>query len=228
MPRTLLISICWTILSINSLFADSDSLLVEAESFQDHGSWKLDTQFIDIMGSPYLLAHGLGTPCQNAIETLQFPSTGIYHVWVRTKDWVSTWDAKGQPGRFQVKINGNPLKETFGTKGKEWFWHYGGEVALPETQAKIELKDLTGFEGRCDAIYFSKNKNDVPPSSNNILNQWRKEKLGLPDQPVLKDKYDLVVIGGGYSGIGSAISAARMGCSCAHSKSTGARWQWQQ
>ena len=38
------------------------SVLVEAESFSDHGGWKLDTQFIDEMGSPYLLAHGLGRP----------------------------------------------------------------------------------------------------------------------------------------------------------------------
>ncbi|MCX7826698.1 MAG: hypothetical protein N2689_14240, partial [Verrucomicrobiae bacterium] len=36
----------------------ADTVLVEAESFKDHGGWSLDTQFVDIMGSPYLLAHG--------------------------------------------------------------------------------------------------------------------------------------------------------------------------
>ncbi|MDF1745205.1 MAG: hypothetical protein P1V19_16010 [Gimesia sp.] len=37
----------------------TDGVLVEAESFNQQGGWKLDTQFINIMGSPYLLAHGL-------------------------------------------------------------------------------------------------------------------------------------------------------------------------
>ena len=37
-------------------------LLVEVEGFASHGGWQLDTQFIQQMGSPYLLAHGLGKP----------------------------------------------------------------------------------------------------------------------------------------------------------------------
>lgn len=35
-------------------------ILVEAESFADRGGWKLDTQFIHEMGSPYLLASLVG------------------------------------------------------------------------------------------------------------------------------------------------------------------------
>jgi pyruvate/2-oxoglutarate dehydrogenase complex dihydrolipoamide dehydrogenase (E3) component len=38
--------------------------------------------------------------------------------------------------------------------------------------------------------------------------------LGLPEKSGEKD-YDLVVIGGGYSGMGAAISGARMGCKVA-------------
>ena len=44
------------------------TVLVEAESFAEHGGWSLDTQFIREMGSPYLLAHGLGkreAPCRS-------------------------------------------------------------------------------------------------------------------------------------------------------------------
>ena len=37
-------------------------MLVEAEAFEDLGGWTLDTQFTFEMGSPYLLAHGLGRP----------------------------------------------------------------------------------------------------------------------------------------------------------------------
>ena len=48
----------------------SETVLVEAEAFSTHGGWKLDTQFIDLMGSPYLMAHGLGIPVENAETTV--------------------------------------------------------------------------------------------------------------------------------------------------------------
>ena len=47
---------------------------IEAESFTNPGGWVLDTQFIDIMGSPYLMAHGMGKPVKDAeteIELLE-------------------------------------------------------------------------------------------------------------------------------------------------------------
>ena len=71
----------------------ADQVLVEAESFADHGGWVLDTQFITTMGSPYLLAHGLGRPVQDAVTQVAFPSAGTYRVFVRTKDWVAPWKA---------------------------------------------------------------------------------------------------------------------------------------
>src|SRR4029079_12127800 len=39
--------------------------------------------------------------------------------------------------------------------------------------------------------------------------------LGLPEKPVEAGEFDLVVVGGGYAGMGSAISAARLGCKVA-------------
>ena len=91
-------------------------LLVEAESFAERGGWKLDTQFITEMGSPYLLAHGLGTPVKNAATEVTFPAKGTYRVFARTKDWVARWNAPGQPGRFQVLVDGKALSETFGDR----------------------------------------------------------------------------------------------------------------
>ncbi|HID22726.1 MAG TPA: FAD-dependent oxidoreductase, partial [Planctomycetaceae bacterium] len=192
--------------------AAGESLLIEAESFRDHGGWKLDTQFVDIMGSPYLLAHGLGRPVADAVTEITVPRPGTYRVFVRTKDWVARWKAPGQPGRFQLLINGKPLPETFGTKGAEWFWHDGGTVELTDTQVTLRLHDLTGFDGRCDAILLTTDRDFVPPNDTEVLPRWRRELLGLPEKPVEKTGYDLVVIGGGYSGLGAAISAARMGC----------------
>ena len=62
-------------------------LLVEAENFNTKGGWVVDQQFMDLMGSPYLLAHGLGTPVDDAVTEVTFPEKGTYHVYVRTYNW---------------------------------------------------------------------------------------------------------------------------------------------
>lgn len=192
----------------------AESLLIEAESFQQHGGWKLDTQFISEMGSPYLLAHGLGSPVDKATTKVTFPATGKYRVFVRTKDWVARWNAPGKPGRFQLIVDGRPVDKTFGTQSAEWFWHNGGTVQINSTQVELKLKDLTGFDGRCDAIYFT-TESEPPPNNSTILAKWRRELLGLPETPPVKDGYDLVVVGGGYAGMGASLAAARMGCKVA-------------
>ena len=189
----------------------ADRLFVEAESFSSTGGWSLDTQFIDIMGSPYLIAHGLGQPVKDATTTVTFPSTGTYRVWVRTKDWVAEWKAPGTPGKFQLLINGQPLAETFGTKSATWFWHDGGTVQITTPQTTLALRDLAGFDGRCDAIYFTADLKETPPNDSAPLSAWRLAALNLPATPQDAGEFDLVVVGGGYGGMGSAISAARMG-----------------
>lgn len=189
----------------------SASTFVEAESFQDHGGWVLDTQFIENMGSPYLMAHGLGKPVKDATTKVKSPGAGEYKVWVRTKNWVGPWDAPGAPGRFQVSINGAKLDKEFGTVGKDWLWEEGGIVKLTDEDVSIALHDLTGFNGRIDAIYFAKDLNEAPPVEKEALSKFRHQKLNLPEVPPSTEEYDLVVVGGGYGGLGAAISAARQG-----------------
>ncbi|MCR9197300.1 MAG: FAD-dependent oxidoreductase [Planctomycetaceae bacterium] len=195
-------------------WARGGELLVEAESFQASGGWKLDTQFIDEMGSPYLLAHGLGRPVADATTSVEFPETGTYRVYVRTKDWVARWGAKGSPGRFQLSVDGKRLETEFGTQGEQWSWHEGGTVEIDKRQVQLTLHDLTGFDGRCDAIYFTTGT-EPPPNSSKVLSDWRLTQLGLAAEPEVKSGYDLVVVGGGYAGMGAALSAARMGCKVA-------------
>jgi hypothetical protein len=186
------------------------TVLVEAESFSSPGGWSLDTQFIAEMGSPYLIAHGLGKPVADATTKVRIPTAGTYRVFVRTKDWVARWNASGTPGKFQVVFNGTPIAETFGTKGAEWGWHDGGTVTLSAGEATLALHDLTGFDGRCDCIVLT-TEAMPPPNDSVILAGWRRTALGLSDTPKEVGPYDLVVVGGGYSGMGAAISAARMG-----------------
>ena len=64
-------------------------VLVEAEDFADYGGWVLDSQFESQMGSPYLLAHGLGRPVAAARTTVSIPEAGEYAVLVRTRDWAA-------------------------------------------------------------------------------------------------------------------------------------------
>jgi len=97
--------------------AVAQTVLVEAESFENLGGWVIDQQFMDLMGSPFLLAHGLGEPVKDATTTVRFPAPGNYRVWVRTRDWVAPWKAPGAPGKFQLLIDGKPLETIFGTEG---------------------------------------------------------------------------------------------------------------
>ena len=190
----------------------SAEVFVEAESFDNLGGWKLDTQFIQSMGSPYLLAHGLGKKVADAQTKVRVPEAGKYRVWVRTFDWVARWNASPSPGRFRLAIAGKALPVTFGTEGKTWGWQDGGEVQLDQGICELRLMDDTGFDGRCDCIYLTSDLSATPPPADEVLSSWRRKQLDLPEKPANKGPYDLVVIGGGYAGMGSAISAARMGC----------------
>ncbi len=178
-------------------------LWLEAESFAHHGGWVLDTQFIDIMGSPYLMAHGMGKIVQDAETEVDLPD-GEYTIWARTKNWVGPWDAQGAPGRFQIAVNGETLAHEFGAVGRDWQWEKAGPVNI-KGKSKIALKDLTGFDGRVDAIVISDDESFKPDVG------MRRKMLGLPEKTPETNAYDLVVIGGGYSGMGAAISGARQG-----------------
>lgn len=192
--------------------ASAADIFVETESFDDLGGWKLDTQFIQQMGSPYLLAHGLGTPVGDAVTTIEVEEEGVYRVWVRTFDWVARWKAPGSPGKFRLQIGDTTLRETLGTKNESWSWHDGGTIELSTGTTPLRLQDLTGFDGRCDCIFLTTDLEITPPPAAGVLSHWRRKQLKLPKDPIERGPYDLVVVGGGYAGMGSAISAARMGC----------------
>ena len=53
----------------------------------------------------------------------------------------------------KLLVDGKPLRATFGTEGAEWHWQDGGTVKVGR-EATVALHDLTGFEGRCDAVLF--------------------------------------------------------------------------
>ncbi len=48
----------------------AEVVLLEAERFDSLGGWKVDAQFVESMGSPYLIAHGLGVPVADAATSV--------------------------------------------------------------------------------------------------------------------------------------------------------------
>lgn len=175
-------------------FAAWADLVVSPLAFESNG-WALDSQFMDVMGSPYLLAHGLGIPVGDAVAEVEFPSAGKYHVWVRERNW-----CEGAPGKFKVAVNGVRLDPVFGTTHENWDWTYGGEVSVGQGRGEVRLVDLTGFEGRCAGVVFTRDK--VKPDG----------AIKLTDRPAdEKFDFEFVIVGGGQTGTAAALAAARSG-----------------
>jgi hypothetical protein len=193
--------------------AAANVILIEAESFTNSGGWKADTQSVEQMGSVYLLAHGLGKPVADAQTAVTVPVPDTYHVWVRTRNWVpGVWDA---PGRFKVAVNGSVLPPVFGTGGDAWQWQDGGTVTLTAPNATLALKDLTGFDGRCDAIAFIAGSDTPPPTAGEALDAWRRSVKNEAASPADVRRFDCVIAGGGMAGCCAAIAAARSGVAVA-------------
>jgi hypothetical protein len=133
-------------------------------------------------------------------------------MWVRTMDWVpGNWKS---PGRFQVILDGIPVEKELGTLAG-WQWQDGGTVDVTKKSLQIKLHDLTGFEGRCDAILFSNDPGVEPVNFDaadpEVNRKWRNQLRGLPDTPPDGGRFDVIVVGGGIAGCGAALAAEERG-----------------
>ena len=191
------------------------NLFVEAESFSNKGGWVVDQQFMDQMGSPYLLAHGMGVPVEDAFTEVTFPDKGNYYVYVRTYNWTSPWKEGEGPGKFGLLVGNKKVSSKLGVAGNAWMWQPAGKLRVNQTTMEIRLRDFTGFDGRCDAIYFTKEEGDVPPTEAKALEAFRRKALNLQAVAPSAGNFDLVVVGGGVAGLSAAVSAARLGCKVA-------------
>ena len=219
------------LLSLACIETYAADILVEAENFDTKGGWVVDQQFMDFMGSPYLLAHGMGVPVPDAVTSVDVPEKGTYHVYVRTFNWTSPWSSQEGPGKFNVRIGDTVLPETLGCQGDRWMWQYAGKIRLQAGETELALVDLTGFDGRCDAVYLTTEREPSLPDGIADLDAFRRDRLGLGDPG--EESFDFVVVGGGIAGMCAAVAAARDGYSEATTAQkcvsiSEAMWRWDR
>ena len=113
------------------------TIFVEAESFTLKGGWVVDQQFMDVMGSSFLMAHGMGIPVNDASTLVKFPQKGKYKVYVRTRNWSDQWSKKEAAGQFQIAINDQLLPKILGKDHPNWAWTPCGEVEIESMEVKV-------------------------------------------------------------------------------------------
>ncbi|WP_136063818.1 FAD-dependent oxidoreductase [Pontiella sulfatireligans] len=187
-------------------------LWIDAEDFDDYGGWWMDTQFVPQMGSPYLIAAGIGKPVADATTTINVPKSGKWRLWVRTKNWLKSHS----PGQFKVSVGGKESEKVFGTApSDEWAWQLGGTFDLEKGEAALAISDETGWYGRIDAIILAKDMQYAPPEG---LLAYKSERARLTGDDTTVDEmgnYDVIVVGAGVAGINAAIASARTGAKTA-------------
>jgi len=181
---------------------------IDAEDFTDYGGWLLDTQFVHLMGSGYLIAAGIGKPVADASVSVEVPRAGAYRLWVRARNWVKDH----APGRFQALVDGKASAATLGkAPTEEWVWTPAGEFELDEGPVEIKLHDLTGCYGRCDALILTTDAGYTPPRDVDGVRQERARLTGLSLAPRHVDDFDVIVVGAGAAGCCAALASARLG-----------------
>ncbi len=186
-----------------------NGILLLCESFHNLGGWVLDTQSTPQLGCGYLMAHGMGVPVADAVTEVELPAAGRWTVWAFSRNWNAHWPrpgADGAPvaaGRFKVLVNDAPLAVELGVGNAAWHWAKAGEIDLPAGPARISLRDLTGFNGRCAALWLTDGlapDSSLVPCHTSLDNEVCGELFA-----------DLVVVGGGVAGVCAALAAARSG-----------------
>jgi len=187
--------------------ASADVVWLEAESFDSIGRWSIDAQHVDLMGSPYLLATGLGNPVEAAVTSATIPAAGKYTLYVRCRDWLPSHS----PGKLAVSVDGKRSATTFGqSKNDKWQWIDGGEFELPAGKVEVRIEDLTGWWGRVDAVVLATD-DFKPVEQPSALAAQRVKYTGVSSEIEQLSEFDVVVVGAGPAGMGAATAAARNG-----------------
>lgn len=185
------------------------NIWIDTIDFNYKGGWQVDTQFVHLMGSGYLIAADLpGVPVEDATVTTAIPHKGLYRIWARTRNWLRPHN----PGTFCVLVNGENNGKVLGTMPSDrWVWEIVGDFELEEGSNQLALRDLSGYFGRCAAIVITDDFDYTPPREISRMHKDRARMKGLDISEVYGGDYDVIVAGGGPGGVPAAIAAARHG-----------------
>ena len=184
-------------------------LWIDAHDFTQRGGWKLDTQFVHLMGSGYLMAADIpGVPVADATVKVTIPRKDTYRIWVRDRNWYRPHN----PGTFTLLVNGQKRDLALGASPSDgWVWEIAGDYALEAGETVLALHDLTGYFGRCASILITNDFDYTPSRETERFQQDRARIRGLSCEVASGGTYDVIVAGGGPGGVPAAIAAARMG-----------------
>ena len=103
---------------------------IDALDFENKGGWQEDTQYVHLMGSPYLIAaHEPGVPVEDARITVNIPQADTYRIWVRDRNWLRPHN----PGTFNLVVNGENNGTILGMQPSDrWVWEIAGDFSLEE------------------------------------------------------------------------------------------------
>lgn len=135
------------------------------------------------MGSSYLLAHGLGTPVEDAVTKIEIPQSGQYRIFVRTKNWTAHWADKEKHAPAPSASASTAATATRSSvRRSRMALAGGGTTYLTEGVHQVALHDLAGFDARCDAILFT--LHDVAPDDSlETVFRLRNNLLACPPNP---------------------------------------------
>ncbi len=191
-------------------YTETDTVFLPGTAMECRGGWTADSQFMDLVGSTVLLAHGLGKPVDDALARFKAPRTGTYHVFVRTRNWTSRWSDAPSPGAFTLSLDGKERSHIYGRGAPQWHWEKGDDLFLDEGTHELRVHDLAGFDARFDAVLLT--LSDAAPEDS-VETVLALRKTFFPETVPVEDAghYDFVVVGGGCAGMCAALAAARNG-----------------
>ena len=182
---------------------------IDALDFEEKGGWKLDTQFVHLMGSGYLIAADEpGVPVEDATVAVRIPENGCYRIWVRDRNWLRPHN----PGTFNLLVNGENNGVVLGKQPSDrWVWEIAGDFTLEKGKCELALHDLTGYFARCASILITNDFDYLPPREVERIHMDRYRVKGLSPEVAFGGSYDVIVAGGGPAGVPAAIACARKG-----------------